>query len=211
MQFQRCEQVAMREEARAQAKQGRDDAERRYQAEVAHRERAEAKADERYQEQLAERRKQTRAADDTERESILENVRRNPQAPDIGATLKEAEAICRNQGGGVVGRFVPGHGIKFGDLSCVVGRTRVSAWRADPDVGTVNTVFAFYEGVAPATVVRAARKKYGEPGNVSIVNDFRVWQWTIESKSIVVSSTNAGAWMGIFDGVEAELEPPSSP
>lgn len=207
LQMQRCEQIALREELQA----ARQDEQHRYQSEVAARNERDAAAlrQARRQRELAERQADVRAeearADEVaERKSAEAAVRRNPQAPEIGATPKEAEAVCARQGGRVKVKFVPGEGLSFAGAACFVGRARATAWQLDPTTGTVNAVVAYYEGSLPRELTRAAEKKFGPAHSVNVEHGFRVWNWNLGTRAVQISSNEAGAWMRILERTGGE-------
>lgn len=172
----RCEQIETREVIQDALRQERRDARERE-----------------LREQRAELVRQARLRQEEERRVMLEReaafaeIRRNPKAPELGATLPEVAQLCRQQSG----KLERGSESQ-GAFSCYVGG--VEAFATTAKDGRVIATDVFYEGREVETLRRIGERRYG-PGEERIVGGFRTWYWP--DLGVVIGSYRHGATLSL--------------
>lgn len=139
--------------------------------EIAREEAAERRERERrWREQKAERTaRRAQAVAQQERDAEqLAAIRSAPEVPELGATEKEAKAICWRQRG-------QARRVGFATV-CRVGGKPIFAATLNDD-GTFDRVDAYYEGQTIGAMRKRMITALGEPEETKVIDGFRVLLW----------------------------------
>lgn len=134
-----------------------------------------------------ERRRAKQADTNARYDAETLRVRRDPQAPELGATNRESSDTCERQRGEVRRQVADGNA----RLRCVLGgRTIFVADMAD---GVAQRVAVYREDADAAAVRDDVVSRLGEAQEESTSNGYRIWQWRTADVNTAVTSYAHGA------------------
>lgn len=121
-------------------------------------------------------------------------ARAAPSAPEIGATQREAGAICAAQGGTFVPTVAPEGGMA---LSCGLGPVRLFGAHVDPETERIDEVDTWIEGGSVPALRARYTAELGAPLEALDARRIRTWTWTTERLVFVLRMYERGAWVTV--------------
>lgn len=126
------------------------------------------------------------------REDREASVRARPSAPEVGATSREADAICRAQGATFLPTVAPDGSMA---LSCALGAHRLFAAHVDHETERLDEVDVFLEGQSVTELRDRYERDLGAPSEAIDERGVREWTWTAERTVLVLRMFERGAWV----------------
>lgn len=157
-----------------------------YESRLAQVERAEA-----YERQANHQRAQVHQAR-TQAEALhssrLAAIRANPQAPELGATVREGEQLCARQHGRYSAEDDGWHVCRVGGRVLFGGRSG--------DTVLFHEVVTFFEGADSVSFRNTMTGRVGPPQDEHIVQGFRVWRWFVNGATLMIGGYEHGTFVG---------------
>lgn len=122
-------------------------------------------------------------------------VRAAPSAPELGATQREAGAVCGAQGGTFVPTVAPDGRMS---LSCGLGGVRLFGARVDPETDRIEEVDSWIEGGSVPSLRARYTAELGAPVETLDARGIRTWTWTTDRLVLVLQMYERGAWVTVM-------------
>jgi len=117
------------------------------------------------------------------RAESLRKVRHAPDAPGLGYTPSESDALCRQQGGVTSSSHGPESAPGTYQV-CEVGGATIYVAHLGPDEAGFSAVKVLYEGRSLEATQSTFESEFGPADDVEVENGYRVWHWNRPSEQV---------------------------